>query len=83
MIEVSQKEYWKFLDYQGAILYCSLLVIDGKNDWRLPLKDEVKLISKPEKPYVIWYSNLNRFEIWENCIFKCVPVRDIYNITNI
>ena len=76
-IEMSPRQYWKNMNYYDGLLYLSVLSIDGKNDWRLPLKAEVKLISKPEKPYVIWYSNLNRFEIWENSIFKCVPVRDI------
>ena len=77
MIEIAPKEYWKKLKYYDALLYCSLLVIDGKNDWRLPTIDEVKLISKPEKPYVIWYSGLNRLELWQQNMFICVPVKDI------
>lgn len=36
-IEIASKEYWKELNYYDALLYCSLLVIDGKNDWRMPM----------------------------------------------
>lgn len=32
-IEISSKEYWKELNYYDALLYCSMLVIDGKNEW--------------------------------------------------
>jgi hypothetical protein len=39
-IEVSDREYWKELNYDDAELYCQLLVIDGKTDWRLPLHSE-------------------------------------------
>lgn len=34
-IEIASKEYWKELSYDDGKLYCSLLEIDGKNDWRL------------------------------------------------
>ena len=39
-IEISDIKYWKPLNYDDAILYCSLLEIDGKNDWRLFTNDE-------------------------------------------
>jgi hypothetical protein len=40
-IEVSDKKYWKKFDnYEDAKLYCSLLVIDGKNNWRMWYHDE-------------------------------------------
>ncbi len=35
IIEISSKEYWTKLNYYDGMLYCSLLVIDGKDDWRL------------------------------------------------
>jgi hypothetical protein len=34
-IEISDKKYWKRLSYDDGLLYVSLLVIDGKDDWRL------------------------------------------------
>jgi hypothetical protein len=77
MIEISHEQYWKRLKYHDAILYCAMIEIDGHNDWRLPTKAEVKLISKFDKPHVIWYYDLNRLQLWENSRFKCVPVRDI------
>jgi hypothetical protein len=35
MIEISEREYWKILNYHDGLLYCSMLEIDGKNDWRM------------------------------------------------
>jgi len=35
MIEISDKKYWKVLNFNDALLYCSLLIIDGKGDWRM------------------------------------------------
>jgi hypothetical protein len=40
-IEISSKEYNKKLNWRDAMLYCQLLVIDGKDDWRLPSTDEL------------------------------------------
>ena len=34
-IEVSAREYWKGLTYDDALLYCELLTIDGKDNWRM------------------------------------------------
>jgi hypothetical protein len=34
-IEISPIEYWKVLSYEDSLLYCSLLVIDGKDNWRM------------------------------------------------
>jgi hypothetical protein len=40
-IEVFPKEYIKKINNKDdAILYLSLLNIDGKNDWRMPTKQE-------------------------------------------
>jgi hypothetical protein len=39
-IEISDIKYWKPLNYDDAILYCSLLEVDGYNNWRLFTTDE-------------------------------------------
>lgn len=44
-IELSPKEYERHLNYDDAKLYCDLLSIDNKDDWRLPsLKELVTVI---------------------------------------
>lgn len=43
--EISPLEYEKCLNYDDAKLYCELLIIDAKNDWRLPTFPECKIIS--------------------------------------
>jgi hypothetical protein len=35
-IEIAPKEYWKRLNYYDALLYLSILNIDGKEGWKLP-----------------------------------------------
>jgi len=40
-IEISPKEYERLLNYNDGLLYCSLLVIDGNNDWRMPTEAEL------------------------------------------
>jgi hypothetical protein len=43
-IEISAKEYERKLSWDDAMLYCQLLDIDNKNDWRLPTKGELYTI---------------------------------------
>lgn len=44
-IMISPKKYWKELNYQDAILYCSLLNIEEYDDWKIPNKDEMNMVS--------------------------------------
>ena len=40
-IEISSEEYERFLNYDDGLLYCSMVVIDGVGDWRMPREDEM------------------------------------------
>jgi len=35
MIELSAQKYWKRMNYYDGLLYCSLLDIDEKDNWRM------------------------------------------------
>lgn len=84
-IEISCTNYWKELNYRDALLYCSLLDIDGKTDWRLPTDEEGDIYELYDKMTEhgnhmssVWtvedlntYPDLHYNEYW------CIPVRDI------
>jgi hypothetical protein len=44
-IEISPKKYERRLNWYDAILYCQLLTIDDKSDWRISNIEELKNIS--------------------------------------
>ena len=61
-IEVSPKEYERMLNWNDAMMYCQLLVIDDKMDWRLPTIEELKEIYNSENDFVgsdYWSSTEN------------------------
>ena len=39
-IQISNAEYWKKMEWDDGILYCSLLSIDGKDNWRFITEKE-------------------------------------------
>jgi hypothetical protein len=51
-IEISPKEYERQLNWDDAMMYCQLLVIYGKNDWRLPTKEELDYIYHSKNDFV-------------------------------
>jgi hypothetical protein len=51
-IEISPKKYESKLNWYDGMLYCQLLIIDGKDDWRLPTKDELDYIYHSENDFV-------------------------------
>jgi hypothetical protein len=51
-IEISPKEYERQLNWHDGMLYCQLLIIDGKDDWRLPTKEELNDIYNSENDFV-------------------------------
>jgi hypothetical protein len=51
-IEISPKEYEKQLNWDDAMMYCQLLTIDNKNDWRLPTKNELYTIYESSNDFV-------------------------------
>ena len=51
-IEISPKEYERRLNWNDAMMYCQLLIIDDKTDWRLPTKAELQDIYHSENDFV-------------------------------
>ena len=47
-IEMCDREYWKELNYYDGMIYCSILVIDNKKDWRMPTLEEIDFIYEHE-----------------------------------
>ena len=54
-IEISPKEYERTMNWYDGLLYCQLLEIDGKNDWRLPNLEELKEIYDSGNDFVSSY----------------------------
>lgn len=54
-IQISPKEYERKLNWDDGKLYCDLLYIDGKNDWRMPTLEEGKIIFSNIMPHNVSY----------------------------
>ena len=67
-IEISPTEYWKYLNPDDGKLYCSMVIINGKNDWR-----PMGLMEKFEN---IVYLN-NNIDNKTSVLSLSIPVRDL------
>ena len=67
-IEISPKEYWRELNPDDGKLYCSMVIINGKNDWR-----PMGLMEKFEN---IVYLN-NNIDNKTSVLSLSIPVRDL------
>ena len=80
MIEVSSNEYWKKMPYHDALLYCQLLSIDGKNDWRMitNVEESLNLFGIMYSEEVGWYKeDIDEFSDLLDTYYVVRPVRDI------
>lgn len=62
-IEISPRAYESYLNWEDGMLYCSLLVIDGKDDWRMPTIEELNDIYNSDKEVNDMYNSENDFEV--------------------
>jgi len=84
MIDVSDREYWKKMDYYSGILYCSLLEIGGKNDWRMfknwdEYESMTRMVEIPRR-MVLWVENDKKRSSESFLVghkYMVVPVRDV------
>jgi hypothetical protein len=77
-IEISEEKYWKVMGYDDGMLYCSLLIIDGKEDWRMPFSmesiwEEWKKLRR--MPVRMWY--YDEGVMYEGNRYWVIPVRDL------
>ena len=86
MIEVSDAQYWKAMNYHDGILYCSLLTIDGIDGWRLPTLNELRDINLKEYNTYQFIDNMVRgywvldwpySQSYLNTNRNIIPVRDL------
>jgi hypothetical protein len=83
MIELSDKKYWKRMGYYDGVLYCSMLWIEGRDNWRM-MEDYGEYLEYyeelPEVPVSgKWYKNDVRYKSDESLMDKnywVIPVRD-------
>ena len=66
-IEIAPKEYERYLNWYDGMLYCQLLIIDGKDDWRMPTLAELIYIYESENDFdsaVYWSSAKGNNVVW-------------------
>jgi len=84
MIELSDKKYWKKMGYYDGIMYCPLLDIEGKNDWRMisdweefkSLREAIVKASDDITYYTGWVVEDGLRNGKKKGDFMVIPVRD-------
>ena len=86
-IELSPKEYERQLNYEDAKLYCDLLSIDNKDDWRIPSLQELKSVLNDLKPSAgesYWTSTMeitgDPVVMFYNGLNRCFPKNMILTV---
>ena len=75
-IEIAPTEYWIQCTYPEALLYCTMLKIDGKVGWKIPTYKQY--VDNDMFSYSCWLKAMNMLDtFWIDEIARCIPVRDI------
>jgi hypothetical protein len=79
-IEMSPPDYWREMNYYDGLMYCSILIIDGKNDWRMVRNWKELGLDMEDDDIMSWYIDdadyYNEY-LFNNEHYWVIPVRDI------
>jgi hypothetical protein len=90
-IEISEDKYWKVLNYNDGLLYCSMLEIGDKDDWRMISEEDLAMILEDDLIMIknrvnqkmrtdgVWFNNDNHVYNDKVLNVRChvIPVRDV------
>ena len=65
-IEVSHHKHWSYLDYAEGELYCSMIIIDGKDDWRMATLYETDFLMSRGVLYNVQRKNYKKIKLMIN-----------------
>ena len=76
-LEVSDEKYWRRFNYDDGLLYCSMLMIDDKNDWRMPeYMTEMRLVERHTGMRECWgYLHRRKTSHHDSRLRLVIPVR--------
>ena len=78
-LEISDQKFWKIdMSNDQEMMYCSMLEIDGKKDYRIPSVDEIFYIQQLGIGKMLSINLTNSISKLQTfTIYPCIPVRDI------
>lgn len=86
-LTLSHKEYERQLNYDDAKLYCDLLSIDNKDDWRMPSLKELQIVLNDLQPSAgesYWTSTMeitgDPVVMFYNGLNRCFPKNMILTV---